>query len=393
MSDRTLLAVIPAPVYGGAANHCVQLRAPFARAGRRIVAVLPDEPGNAAGRLEAAGVEVVRLPMHRLRATRRVGPHRELVARFRPEVRALGALARATGADVVQNHGDLNPHAGLAGHVAGKAVVWHIQDTRTPPPLRHVTMALACRLADAITTIGWELGRVHPGVLSFGERHVPVFPPVDAARFAPDAERRRQARAELGVGEGEIAVGMIGNRNPQKGLDWFVRAGARARAAEGRIVLRVLGAPSPGHEAYEGRAREEARRLGLTGAALRFDDPGDRVAELIGALDLLVIASVPNSEGIPTVALEAMACGIPVVTTDVGAVREVVADGDVGLVVAPLDAAALGDAIASLARDAPRREAMGRRARAVILRDHSLDACAARHLHAYELALAHRAAR
>jgi glycosyltransferase involved in cell wall biosynthesis len=388
----TLLSVIPAPTFGGAANHCVQLRGPFERAGWRLVAVLPTEPGNAAPRLRDAGVEVLTTPMHRLRATADLRSHAALAATFVPEVRAIAALARAHDADVVQNHGDLNPHAGMAGRLAGRAVVWHIQDTRTPMALRRLTMPVACALADAFTTIGWELGRAHPGVLRFGERHVTVFPPVDGALFRPDAARRAAARAELAIADDAVAVATVGNRNPQKGLDWFVRAAALARERVPGLAARVLGAPSPGHEDYEETARREAAAAGLAEPQLRFADPGARVAELLPGIDVVVIASVPRSEGIPTVALEAMACGIPVVTTDVGAVREVI-DAEVGLVVPPLDAVALADAIAALGGDPGRRARLGAAGRARIERDHGLDACAAGHLRAYELALRHAAGR
>lgn len=388
----TLLSVIPAPTFGGAANHCVRLREPFERAGWRLVAVLPSEPGNAAPRLRDAGVQVVQTPMHRLRATRDLRSHGALAATFVPEVRALARLAREHDADVVQNHGDLNPHAAIAGRIAGRAVVFHIQDTRTPPALRRVTMPLVCALADAFTTIGWELGRAHPGVLGFGDRHVTVYPPVDAVTFRPDPARRAAARAELGIAPDAVAVGTVGNRNPQKGLDWFVRAAALAQPRVPGLVARVLGAPSPGHEAYEAGARDEAARAGLGAPQLGFVDPGARVAELMPALDVLVIASVPRSEGIPTVALEAMACGIPVVTTDVGAVREVVRDG-VGIVVAPLDAPALAEAIVAVAADPARRAEMGRLGRERIEREHGVEACAEGHLRAYDLALTHAAGR
>jgi glycosyltransferase involved in cell wall biosynthesis len=80
------------------------------------------------------------------------------------------------------------------------------------------------------------------------------------------------------------------------------------------------------------------------------------------------------------------------VTTDVGAVREVI-DAEVGLVVPPLDDVALADAIAALGGDPARRARLGAAGRARIERDHGLEACAAGHLRAYELALGHAAGR
>jgi len=84
-------------------------------------------------------------------------------------------------------------------------------------------------------------------------------------------------------------------------------------------VVRILGAPSPPHAAYERGVWEEATQLGL-GDPRDFDvtDPGQRVPELIHAFDVLALTSVPRSEGMPTVILEAMAAGLPIVVTEVG---------------------------------------------------------------------------
>jgi ribosomal protein S18 acetylase RimI-like enzyme len=74
-------------------------------------------------------------------------------------------------------------------------------------------------------------------------------------------------------------------------------------------------------------------------------------------MDVYVLASY--REGFPRSAMEAAAMGLPVVATDIRGCREVVDDGETGLLVAPRDAAALADAIATLARDAGRRRSMG----------------------------------
>jgi glycosyltransferase involved in cell wall biosynthesis len=255
-------------------------------------------------------------------------------------------------------------------------------------------MPFVTRIADAITTWGMELARVHPGATSLGERLVTVFPPVDATEFRPDPERRAAARARLGVGEEDVLIGTVGNRNPTKGHEWLVRAGARLRERHPRVKLRILGAPSPVHEMYERSVRDEAQALGLfEDGALDLVDPGSEVAALMPALDVFAMTSVPRSEGIPTVIFEAMSCGIPVVTTAVGAVREVIDDGVNGWVVPAEDLDAITTALERLAGDAELRSRVGEESRHRVLELYDLEKCAARHLHAYELAVAHRQAR
>ncbi len=91
----------------------------------------------------------------------------------------------------------------------------------------------------------------------------------------------------------------------------------------------------------------------------------------------------------PTVILEAMACGVPVVATDVGAVREVVEDGVTGFVVPPLDPQAIAHATLRLLDDAELRARMGEAARRRAVERYDVEVCADTHVQAFEAAIAH----
>jgi glycosyltransferase involved in cell wall biosynthesis len=110
------------------------------------------------------------------------------------------------------------------------------------------------------------------------------------------------------------------------------------------------------------RARIEAlvTELGL-GSRVRFVGTATPLVELLPLADLFVLPSETESFGLA--ALEALACGVPVVATAVGGIPEVVRDGETGLLVPPEDPAALARAIESLLADEPRRVTMARCAR------------------------------
>jgi glycosyltransferase involved in cell wall biosynthesis len=270
----------------------------------------------------------------------------------------------------------------------GIPIVWQLLDTRPPVALRRLMMPLVTRLADVVMSTGMEVARVHPGALGLGDRLVPYYPPVDTGNFRPDARRRHAARMELGVPEDAHLIGTVANLNPQKGHEYLVRAAAIVRSELPDVLVRILGAHTPTHADYEVRIEAEARASGLSdGTQLQFIDPGSRIAELLPAFDVFLLTSVPRSEGVPTTILEAMACGLPVVATNVGAVREVVEDDVTGYVVPPLDPEAIAEATLRLLRDPGLRERMGHVGRARATKRFSVETCAEVHLKAYDHAL------
>ncbi|MGH2604541.1 MAG: glycosyltransferase, partial [Dehalococcoidia bacterium] len=245
-----------------------------------------------------------------------------------------------------------------------------------------------------VMSTGIEIARVHPGALDMDERLIPFFPPVDTARFQPDSEKRTAARAELAVPDDAPLAGMVGNINPQKGHEYFVRAAALIQRTYPDAYFRILGAHTPTQVAYETKVRAEAEAAGLTqDDRLQWTDPGARVAELLPAFDLFLLTSVPRSEGVPTVVLEAMSCGIPVVATDVGAVREVVEDGVTGFVVPPLDPAAIARATLRLLQDPDLRRRMGEEGRRRAVQRYDVQVCADTHVRAFQAAIEHHRAR
>lgn len=151
-----------------------------------------------------------------------------------------------------------------------------------------------------------------------------------------------------------VLVGVLGRFSPEKAPDHFIRA--FARLAERQPALRgVLVGEGPTREACLALAAE-------LGVADRLIFPGFRsdLAAIYRALDVLAIPS--RSEGMPTVLIEAMLLGVPVVSTAVGAVPDVVREGATGLIVPIGDESALADALERLAVDAALRAQIAERA-------------------------------
>lgn len=384
-----ILAVIHYPFFGGPQNQALRTVGPLAGRGVTTSVVLPDEPGSAADRLRAAGIEVVQLQLHRLRAIPDPILQLQFLAGLPREVMALRRLIRERSIDVVQVGGLVNPHAAIAARLEGVGVVWQLLDTRAPMLLRRFLMPWVLMLADVVMTTGLGVARVHPGAISLGSRLVPFYPPVDTSIFRPDPGRRAAAREELSVPSGALLVGTVANLTPQKGLEHFVAVAEALHDNRPNVRFVILGSAMETHGAYEAMIRGMIQKstAGTVGA-LRIVDPGMRVSELLPALDMFLLTSVPHSEGVSTTVLEAMATGIPVVSTDVGALSEVVVDGLTGRVVAPLDDCAMVQAVASLLDDAETRAVMGAEARRRATELYDVEVCADTHVRAYQLATA-----
>jgi colanic acid/amylovoran biosynthesis glycosyltransferase len=180
---------------------------------------------------------------------------------------------------------------------------------------------------------------------------------VDPEFFSPPSTGREQT--------GTLRVVSIGLLRWLKGWEYGLEAIARAleRGVPARLDL-FGGDPDPavGEDGETERLLHTIADLALDGRVrLRGNVPSEDVRDALRRADVLLHPSL--SEGIPTVILEAMACGVPVVATDCGGVREAVRDGIDGFVVPPRDADALANALLTLWTEPGLRASMGAAAR------------------------------
>jgi glycosyltransferase involved in cell wall biosynthesis len=365
-----VLAVIHYPVFGGPHNQVLRLAAALGQEGVETVAVLPHDATAVAERLSAAGIQVRRMRLHRLRATLSPFPHLALVFGFPIEVLRLCSIIRRERIDVVQIGGMVNPHAAVAAWIVRRPVVWQLVDVGTPRLVATAAMLFVRALAAS-------------GI----RRLVTYLPPVDVTRFRPRPERREEVRRSLGLPADARVIGCVANLNPEKGITDLVEAFIELHAAHPTTHLLLIGAEHDTHRNYVETIR---RRLDMARATTSVHFVGERsdVDELLCAMDVFVLAS--HSEGTPTVVMEAMAAGLPVVCTRVGGTSEIVDDGADGALVPAADPRALAAAIRRILEDPAQSEALGAQARERAIADFSVERSAKAHLRAYRLALAHR---
>jgi glycosyltransferase involved in cell wall biosynthesis len=186
---------------------------------------------------------------------------------------------------------------------------------------------------------GFELGRM-----------TSVRTGIDLARFRP--MEQAACRRELGL-DARPALGILATLRDWKGHDYLLDAWARLRPRFPQWQLLVVG-DGPQRARLEARTAAEGLADGV-----RFVGNQDNVPLWLNSLDLFTLPSF-GDEGVPQGIMQAMACGLAVVSTPVGAIEEAVQRNHTGLLVPPRDAAALAQALAALMADEPRRRAMGK---------------------------------
>lgn len=371
---RLRIAHVITGLGGGGAEHMLErlVGALAAPDFSHTVISLTDE-GALGRRLRAAGCEV-------------------RVLGFRKSPGALLACARLVSAlrgaapDVIQTwlaHADLL--GGLAGrYVLEVPVVWGVHQAETEsvttPWTTRLVQWLCARASRAVPSRVVSVSQAGSALLAargYPAARLLVIPNgVDTAVFRPDLAARTAIRAQLDLGDDQLAVVLVARWHPDKDHGNFLAAAAIVQQACPDARFLLVGA---GMTADNTTLVERVTGEGLTARCALLGERDD-VPRLLAACDLAVLSS--RTEALPNVLLEAMASGLPVVATDVGDVAHVL--GDAGRVVPRADPAALAGALQALLElPHAQRVALGARGRERVLHDYSLARAAARYAELY----------
>ena len=222
----------------------------------------------------------------------------------------------------------------------------------------------------AVSQLGAERYRSYSGI-----DNVSIIPPgVDTDEFHPATDEVRRARGEDGRPVVILACGRLSRR---KSFDVAIRAVSRLVKEGLPVQLRLVG-DGPLQESLESLARE----LGVADAVTFVGSvPHSEIAHEYRRADIFCSTSL--GEGFATVALEALACGLPIVATPTGGFREVLSCRQVGVLTPFGDADALATALRPLIADRAMREEMGRRAREIALHEYDWQVVAGRYIDLY----------
>ena len=197
----------------------------------------------------------------------------------------------------------------------------------------------------------------------------------DTELFSPNAEAGTRLRRQLGLSDDSILVGHLARYHPVKDHATFLEAAASLSDFRLRFLMAGRSVDPSNKE-----LASLIERFGL-GSRISLLGEADEVGEILPGLDVLCVSS--RSEAFPNVLGEAMSCGVPCVTTDVGDSAQIV--GETGHVVPVGDPARLAEALRAIVQmDAAARVSLGRIARQRIIEHYSLDSMIEQYRRIYE---------
>ncbi|WP_276353932.1 glycosyltransferase [Cohnella caldifontis] len=361
MENRRVLFLITGLVHAGAEMQVLELAGGLRRRGWTVLVVSMTAPELDLAPYEKAGLSFRHLNMAKgVPDPRAIGRLRKLVLEFRP--------------DVLHSH---MVHANLLARVCRlfapiPILVSTAHNTYQGGKLRMLMYRITDPLCELTTGVSMEVVESSIRRKASPEGKIVCVPNgVNLKRFRKQESDRADVRRELGLGAETFVWLAVGRLARAKDFPTLLQAWSRmADGPSGRCLL-IAG---------QGDDREEllalADRLGVSGTVRFLGVRGD-IPRLMGASDAYAMSSL--WEGMPMVLLEASACELPIVATDVGGNREVVRDGESGYLVPPSDPDRLALAMERLMlRTEEERRDMGRRGREHVMGQYDIDAILSR---------------
>jgi glycosyltransferase involved in cell wall biosynthesis len=325
--------------WGGQELRVLNECAGMAVRGHEIMIAAPEEAPicseSLSKNLQTAGIPINRKNYRGYRALRKA------IAGFRP--------------DLLVTHSSTDSWLTALASIGKKIPIVRTRHVSAPIPANLATRWLYTRACSHVVTTGEALRRQviqQTGLAADRVTSVPTG--IDLQVFSPGD--RQASRALVGLPESVFIVGIVATLRSWKGHRFLVDAFASIRD---QGMLLVIVGDGPGRD----NLLAQCRALGIEDRVVM---PGNQkhVANWLRSFDLFVLPSYAN-EGVPQALMQAMACGLPVITTPVGAIGEIVETDTTGLMVQPQSSDEIAQAVCRLRDDPILRERLGKAALAV----------------------------
>jgi glycosyltransferase involved in cell wall biosynthesis len=382
-----ILHVVADNNIGGIQNRLLQILDPLKERGIESIILTPTTPGRFSEIAEKQGIRVFRAGIQS------PGLNNSLVnyvrnffwvVNFPLGVFQTIRILKKEKIQVIHANGLLSLHAVVAGILLRRKICWHLISTLYPSCLVRILRPLIFNPLVHPVLITHNTAEYYFGSRKDTAGFKIIFEPVDLNYFTRSAELIEDGKRftrDLGIEDTTRIVCFIGNINPQKGLEYFIRTASEVKKNyAGKVRFFIIGKTAGGHENYRSMLqtliaeREMEDDILFTGAL-------DDLRPVLSRAAIFLMTSI--AEGTPIVILEAMAMEIPVIAPDVGGISDQVIDRKTGIVVPPENVTLTADAVLQVLRNPELGIGMGKEGRKRAEDQFSLERCVDEHYALY----------
>lgn len=343
--------------------------------------LFPPGEDDFAERLISDGFSVYRPDFSCVHPPKDIAKNLKYVSTFPVSVYRILNCIRNVDPDLVHVNMSFNFQASVAAHLSDAKTLWHLNDVTAPWPISYAVAASAKILADTIVVSSNIVNRYYFD--NQWNKSEIIYPIVDTKKYNPhrNLSGKNALREELSVDASTPIVGSIGNINKLKGYEYLLRAVHYVVDNYGPVCVPIAGAKLDTQREYYHHLTQLRTELGLDDTVFFLGRRSD-IPQLLSAFDVFVMPSVTETG--PMTLMEAMAMEKPIVTTNVGIVREQFEHGEHGLVVPPENAGRLGEAVCGILEETKKLTEYGKSARIRAKNTFSVDNAVDRHIRVYQ---------
>ncbi len=294
---------------------------------------------------------------------------------FISQVIRLKRLIKKENPEIVHCNASWQWKGVIAGKLAGKKVVWHLNDTKIPFYIKIVFKFLQ-KFVDGFIVEGRKVKEYYLRNFKIDKPIIEIQAPVDTGKFAPDIVKSDEKFADY---KG-IKILSVGNVNPYKGFEYFIDAANILNKKYNNLWFFIAGNLFDSQKKYIDYLKKKIKDYDLKNFI--FLGGVDNIREALKASDIYVCSSV--AEASPQSVWEAMAMEKPIVSTNVGSVPDFVKDGQNGFIVEIRNSEKLAEKIAVLIENPDLQKKFGILSREIARKNLDIRVCVDKHKGIYK---------
>jgi glycosyltransferase involved in cell wall biosynthesis len=349
---RILYIDSSAGIYGGGQISLLELLANI-NMKKFLPFAIVNEDGKLKKEIKKLGVECKIIPVPSLRG---LNPFLFFVGFWR-----IFNYARRKKVNLIHsNTSRATLYAGPVAKILGIPLIWHVRIPHPDNLLDRLLVLFSSRIITVSRTVKKRFKWFKKNKVEI------IYNGVDTQEFSPGLAQD-DVRKKYHINSEDMVIGTVGRLSPEKGFEYLISAIREVVNVYPRTKVLIVGA---GDEKYRLSLQEKVKDLELSSHII-FVGFYDDIPHILRCMDIFSLPSL--SEGFNRSLLEAMACGLPVVATDVGGNVEIIKDGVNGLLVPPSKPRALASAITELLKDKEKIRKMGLEGRRIVEEDFSIE--------------------